>query len=320
METLDNREDFFVFTEAFNCGKILSICLESFHKHHSQKVHVIGTSKDFKDAGDIINHPNNILINWDSYPEAKNAWSTGHNGTALAFASCIRGKLNTSNKVIHFDADCFFKGECLEEIKGYLNEGYDIIGTPRPYKNNLSGIKGLDKTPDCVSTYIMGINTNKIPKEISFEDLVRMCVGGKSFTGDRILDFFDPVTHSIIRNSGRVKFLDTEKYGGINLEGLKFNSFPTNLNFDCGSHIVHFGGVGTGKAVADGLSHPNKEYSRWSYYRWNFFAHLFFGEDILTDAPTVYSNKDDHEGKRWCNGQADSLIIDNAKKDLNLNG
>ena len=310
-------EKAFIFTEAFNCGKILSVCLESFHKHHDLKIHIIGTSRDFLEAGDIINHRNNILINWDSNSSAQEKWSTGHHGTALAFATSLKGNLHDKQFVIHLDSDCFFKGECISDILDMLDSGFDIVGSPRPYKNNLSGVKGLDNTPDCVSTYLMGVNVNKI-LNFEYDTFIKMCGGWTSPTGYRVLDFFDPVTHSIIRNGGKIGFLNTHKYGGIDLNGSKFNGFESNLNFDCGTHIAHFGGVGSGKAVSDNLSSPPKGYADWAYYRWNFFSHLFFGTPILEIPPAIYSSKNDHEGKRWCNGIADSNIIMNAKKDLNL--
>lgn len=310
------EKECYIFTEAFNCGKILSVCLESFHRHHNKKVHIIGTTKDFEDAGPIINHKNNVLINWDNNEDARNKWSIGHQGTALAFASCMNGTLNTSNRVIHFDADCFFIAECIDGIIELFDKGFSVIGTPRPYKNNLSGIKGLDGIPDCVSTYMMGINTDSIPKGIPFDDFIMMCGGWRSYTGQRCLDFFDPVVHAIIANGGNVHFLDTVKYGGMSLDGDKNNGIDSNLNFDCGTHIAHFGGVGSGKAVSDNLSEPPKGYADWSYYRWNFYSHLFFGTDIDNTMPTVYSARDDHNGKRWCNGPADESIITSVRKDI----
>lgn len=310
-------DNFYIFTEAFNCGKILSVCLESFHKNHDLKIHVIGTTKDFKDAGDIINHPNNVLVNWDNNLDAKNRWETGHSGTALSFATAMRGLSHEKKYVIHIDSDCFFKEESISEIADMLNSGYDIVGSPRPYKNNLSGVRGLDSTPDCVSTYLMGVNVHKIPG-YDFETLVKMCGGWASPTGHRVLDFFDPVTHAIISNGGRVGFLDIKKYGGIDISGSKENGFPSNLNFDCGEKIAHFGGVGSGKAVADKLSSPPKGYADWAYYRWNFFSHIFFNTERIDSPSATYSSPNDHGGKRWCNGAADSDIINNAKKDLNL--
>lgn len=310
-------EKYFVFTEAFNCGKILSVCLESFHKNHNYKVHIIGTDKDFLEAGEIINHPNNVLINWSNNQDAKNRWSNGHQGTALAFANCMAGKINTSNYVVHFDADCYFMDECLTEIFTKFEEGYDIIGTPRPYKNNLSGVRGLENTPDCVSTYLMGVNTDKITPNIDFDTLVKMCGGWAAVTRYRILDFFDPVTHCILSNGGKIFFLDTNKYGGISLNGSKENGVPSNLNYDCGEKIAHFGGVGSGKAVDDKYSSPPDGYANWAYYRWNFYSHVFFNTPI-TQGETVYSSPNDHRGLRWCNGPADNNIITNSKIDLKL--
>jgi hypothetical protein len=309
------NSEFYVFVEAFNCGAILRKCLESFHRHHDFKIHIIGTTNDFNQVGEIIDHKNNVLVNWDNNQLAKEYWASSHLGTALSFATAIK---NGSKYIVHIDSDCYFKGECLSEMFNLLSEGFDVVGTPRPYKNNLSGIKGLDLIPDCVSTYFMGINTEKIPGDIEFNTLVRMCVGGYSYTGDNILDFFDPVTHSIIRNGGKVFFLSTEEYGGIDLEGSKFNGFNTNLNFDCGKKIVHFGGVGTGKAVNDNLSNPNKSYGEWAYYRWNFYSHLFYNTEIDKSKETEYSGDNDHNGKRWCNGCASEDIIEDAKIDIGL--
>lgn len=306
---------FYIFTEAFNCGKILSVCLESYHKHHDLPIHIIGTAKDFLDAGEIINHPNNILVNWDNNNDAKRGWSTGHMGTALSFATAMR---NEYRYVLHFDADCYFKNESLKEIIFLLEEGNAVVGTPRPYGKNLSGIRGLDNQKDCISTYLMGIDTNFIPSDIDFETLTKMCGGWHSYTGERILDFFDPVVQAIYREGGNPYFLDTKKYGGIDLDGSKFNGYLTNLNFDCGDNIVHFGGVGTGKAVSDKLSEPPKGYADWSYYRWNFYSHLFFDTPIDTNNTTVYSTPSDHNGQRWCDGPADNKIIFNAKKDIAL--
>jgi hypothetical protein len=307
------NKDFYIFTEAFNCGKILSVCLQSYHKHHDYPIHIIGTTKDFKDAGEIINNPNNILVNWDNNESARSGWSTGHRGTALCFAEAMR---NEYKYAIHIDSDCYFKGECLSEVFKLFKEGYDIVGSPRPYKNNLSGIKGLDNTPDTISTYFMGINTQKIPDDIDFQTLINMCGGWHSYTGEMILDFFDPVTHAVLKNGGKIFFLDTKKYGGIDLNGSKNNGYETNLNFDCGDLLAHFGGVGTGKAVSDNLSSPPKGYADWAYYRWNFYSHIFFSTPINNTLPTVYSGLNDHKGKRWCNGPADKNIIDCCKKDL----
>jgi hypothetical protein len=67
------------------------------------------------------------------------------------------------------------------------------------------------------------------------------------------------------------------------------------------------------------LSAPPKGYADWAYYRWNFFSHIFFNTEALAGPVSVYSDPNDHQGKRWCNGAADSSIINNAKKELNLN-
>ena len=52
-----NMVDVFIFTEAYNCGKILKKALESFFLYHpGQKVHVFGTYKDFKELKEFKNN------------------------------------------------------------------------------------------------------------------------------------------------------------------------------------------------------------------------------------------------------------------------
>ena len=44
-------------------------------------------------------------------------------GTALAFATAMKGNIHSDKFVIHLDSDCYFKGECISDIILMLNNG-----------------------------------------------------------------------------------------------------------------------------------------------------------------------------------------------------
>ena len=78
---------------------------------------------------------------------------------------------------------------------------------------------------------------------------------------------------------------------------------------DCGSHLIHFGGVSSGCAFNHGKS--NTGYGDWALGRYSFFAKAFYNEDIGYDKPTVYT-----PDGRWCNGNYDQAIMEQFKKDI----
>ena len=305
----------FIFTEFFNCGSMIKPFLKSYLQYHNKLIHIICNDEDLTYAGDIINNINVKVINVTNENGFSEAWSNGHAGTALCFASVIK-KWSDKKYIIHFDSDVIFKEECVNDIIKNLTNGCDIVGTPRAYKHNLSGVSGLENYQDTISTYAFGINKDKIP-EYNFEYFVRMCGGWANPLNHRTLDFFDPVIFATLSNGGVIKFLDIKDYGGMSNLGSKKNGYESNLNFDCGSKLIHFGGVGSGCAIFNKKSNPPKGYAEWASGRWSLYAKIFLNQDTDCNYITKYSEPNDHDGKRWCNGTYDSSILEATYKDLN---
>jgi hypothetical protein len=316
------KRDNYIFTEGFNCGRLLGPCLESFFKYHDHDVHIILSDDDIVEAGDILNHERVHIINVSNDPNFETLWTRGHHGTALAFATVIKIWANGKN-VIHFDSDVIFKDNCIDQIISYLDEGYDIVGPPRPYKNNLCNNNDVRQFDDVIMTYAFGINTNKIP-DYDFEYFVRMCGGFANPLNHIVLDFFDGVVFAALDNNASIMYLDTNEYGGPDREGSRYNDFKSNLHFDCGSKIIHFGGVGSGYAFdKSGRLDVNNGYKVWALGRWALYSDIVLGEKIDFDDPTVYGRDIgvmDHEGKRWCKGAPDGEIRQVTLRDLESAG
>jgi hypothetical protein len=269
-------EDFFVFTEAHNCGLILKKCLNTFHKHHDIKVTVFGTPKDFEE---LDPHPNNILYDISSHLDIINGYNYGHLGTALIFSKVINNEFTTKQKVVHFDSDTIFKGECLNLIFDKITSGYNLVGPYRCYKNNLNGRKDLDNLSDVVQTYIFGFDKEKINYT---DNLVGMCQGTYNPYKHPILDFFDPVSFSIIYNGGKVYFLDRDDYGGMDENGNKKNKYGLiNEKIDFGNKIIHFAGVGSGMNFYNNSKISTFDgYKKWATSQYVIYQKLFYNENF----------------------------------------
>ena len=297
----------FIFTEIYNCGPIGAVSLKSYCRYAHKLVHVFGEVDDFKELGNIVNHPfiKPMSIGQDIIDRFKN----GHEGTAHLFATIC--KLHGRNKrIIHFDSDIYFKKESLSEIIKAFDEGFDIIGTRRCYGNNPGRVKGLEDYPDTISTYFMGMNLEKLP-DYPIEYLAKMWQGAIHPLGWPILDFGDSVTHTMLNNGAKIKYLDWNKFGSQNSEGKKTNDYKSNLHLDMGSHLAHFGGVGSGYSVHNKMSFPEKSYAEWSLGRYELFCKLFYNENIDYHSPTIYG-----DDGRWINGSPDEDILELVKQDL----
>ena len=304
----------FIFTECFNCGHLLGPFLKSFFANHDAEINIVTSREDANNAGSIISDPRVKIIDITNNQSFKQEWKTGHKGTALSFASVIK-KWSDKKWLIHFDSDVIFKKESISGILDPLLNGWDIVGTPRAYKHNMSKCTGLDSFQDTVSTYAFGINKSKIP-DYDFDYFVKMCGGHANPLKHTILDFFDPFVFAALKNGAKINYLDIKEYGGMTHEGSKYNGYVSNLNFDCGSKLVHFGGVGSGCAYYYGKSSPSQSYADWALGRWSLYAKIFFDQDIPCNFPTKWSNPDDHEGRRWCAGKYEDSIINKTREDL----
>ncbi len=294
-----------IFCVSRNCSKITAVMLKSFHKHHDRQIHVVGTLDDFeeleKSGG---HHPNNYYVNISNNQELLDDFKQGHRGTTKVFAMVISGLIGEGQQqFIHIDGDVFFKKESISIIEKAFEEGYDLVGTRRCYGNNPSGIKGLEPFPDTISTYIFGMKTSKLPK-YPFDQLCRYCEGAAHPLGWMVLDAFDGITHAVMNNGGTVFFLDQNEFGSQDIHGKKTNNYELNMHMDVGSHVIHFGGTGSGYSYYNNRSKPQEGYAKWAVGRWALFAKVFYDETVECNEPTVYGS----DG-RWINGSYDDKIL-----------
>lgn len=311
-----------IFTEIVNCAKVGAISLASFHKYHPDyHVVVVCTKKDFQQLPFNISY-NNIFSFYyiDDNPNINLSFKNGHEGTAIVFSEMLKKAIELDSSLIHFDSDVVFKKESLSLITNYFEQGYHIVGSRRCYKNNPSGVKGLDNFPDTISTYFMGINFEKINaiRLLSVENYIlnKMCQGVYHPIPNYIaLDFFDPVVHYLqIECNATIKYLDYNLVGGQNEDGIKVSRHPINMHMDCGEHLVHFGGVGSGCAVSNGFSNPEWSYRIWSLGRYALFCKLFYNEDVTYQLPPCEINLE----RRWVSGTYNEEILQQLKNDLNI--
>lgn len=313
---LKMSDDNFIFTEGFNCGKLLVPCLKSFFEHHNHDVHVFLSNDDIEEASEIVSDPRVKIINVTHIPAFNELWSMGHRGTALAFASAIK-QLGIGKNVFHFDSDVIFKDNCIDEMINYLDEGYDIVGPCRPYKNNLCNSDGVRQFDDTISTYCFGINTSKIP-DYDFDYFVQMCAGLANPLNHPVLDFFDGVVFATVNNGGKIKFLSSEDYGGLDHYGNRDNGFESNTFLDCGKKIVHFAGVGSGYAFDKNnrVAFADLPYKEWALGRWCLYSRVLFDQTIDFDKPTVYGNELNLNHNSWCAGPPDQNLIETTLNEL----
>lgn len=277
------NDDVFIFAIAYNCGKVLNKMLESFHEHHDAKIHIIGTHRDFKDA---MKHKNNEYIEVSTDEQLKEHFKQGHQGTSYVWAKIMSGQYGPCKKIIQIDSDVIFREECLSDILNKFDEGYDLIGPRRPYKNiktipahmDESQVRNLD---DVVSTFFIGVNLEKVGN-YDFNTLHRMVAGYYNPIGHVIIDFFDPVSFDIIKNGGKIHYLDFKEYGSTDDKGNSDNGFENmNVLFDFGSKIIHFAGIGSGmNFYYNGNGNVPETYTEWAKKRFSLFMKVFYNEDI----------------------------------------
>jgi hypothetical protein len=269
----------FIFTESYGCGLILKKCLESFFRHHPNTVvHVFGTHKDFKDLGKFKNVE---YVELSDDLELKECFKHGHLGTAHIGARVIKEFSKGFDYIIHFDSDVIFKKESLSLLYDKIDEGYDLIGPVRCYKNNMNGRTDLSELSDVSQTYFYAFNKTKI-SDYSFSDLRNMIVGFHNPLNHPILDYFDPVSFDILKNGGKSYFLDVDLVGGLTIEGNRKNKYEElNNDMDSGENLMHFAGVGSGmKFHFQGAEQTNQSYVIWALKRFALFYKLFYGISI----------------------------------------
>lgn len=269
------KHSVFIYTEAYNCGLILKKCLESFFKYHPDTViNVFGTAKDFKELGKFKNVE---YVELSDDNELRECFKHGHLGTAHIGARVIREFSKDSNYIIHFDSDVIFRKESLSLLYSKIEEGYDLIGPRRCYKNNMNGRKDLGHLADVSQTYFYAFNKQKIDN-FDFPTLRQMIVGYYNPLNHPILDYFDPISFDMLKNGAKIYFLDVNDVGGLTKEGNRENQYAElNTDMDFGNNIIHFAGVGSGmKFYKKGLDNADKSYADWAIKRFGLYHKLFY--------------------------------------------
>lgn len=294
-----------IFTEIVNCAPVGRIMLESFHKYHDRGITVFCSNDDYVQLKEF-HHLDTFLI----IHEIEELFKKGHAGTARVFAHMFHP--NEDNQVIHLDSDLVFKKESISLIENAFDEGYDIVGSRRCYKNNPGKVPVPDGIPDAVSTYFFGMKTKVLPNRFSFEQMCQLWQGHNIGLDHPVLDFADGIYFHCLKNGAKTKFLQSHMVGGQNEAGSKTNVWDSNLHVDMGVNLMHCGGAGSGYAVEHGLSQPEKSYANWSRGRWALFSKLFYNQETGFNEPTKYN-----EDGRWVSGTYDDNILNTIKEELN---
>jgi hypothetical protein len=269
----------FIFTESYGCGLILKKCLESFFKYHPNTViHVFGTHKDFKELGKFKNVE---YIELSNDLELKECFKHGHLGTAHIGARVIKEFSNGYDYIVHFDSDVIFRKESMSLLYDKIEEGYDLIGPIRCYKNNMNGRTDLSELSDVSQTYFFAFNKNKI-SDYNFSDLRNMIVGFNNPLNHPILDYFDPISFDILKNGGKSCFLNVNQVGGLTKEGTRKNKYEElNSDMDFGENLMHFAGIGSGmKFYFYGAEQTSQSYVDWALNRFALYYKLFYDISI----------------------------------------
>lgn len=297
----------YIWTEIYNCGKIGRIALKSFQKHHPGRlVHVYGFAEDFDyldnltDIVPVIVPKKNIFLQFyvrflnsrrelpgKIYSEMlKDRFNKGHLGTATLWAYIIQNR--TEKFLIHFDSDTIFLDNIIDEMISQSDE-FDLIGPIRNYRNNPGKNPYFKDFQDVSSTNCFLFNREKIDR-FSFNTLVDMCQGAYNPLGHYVIDFFDPISFNILKNSGKVFFLDHDdvgacnKYGSRNNKFSVINNFDTPFKIDFGSKLIHFSAVGSGMNIFNSpdVNIPDV-YKQYALDRYALFCKIFYNENLGID-------------------------------------
>ena len=247
----------FIWTEAVGCGEILAPCLKSYLEHHKEPIHVFGYPED------LVNIPNTAQVipmeikdnhsgagqegDLNFGKELKGAYQNGHEGTALLWSKIIANR--EEDFLLHLDSDTVFLGDVVSPIIAQLKNGYGVVGTRRPYKEQVrnGNVKGYRRFQfffyrDAVNTYAFGFHRSSI-KLKSFQDIQNKIMNRYS---SRILerlfpviDFFDSLTFQLARTKG-VFYLDSSnqaksgkhsRYGEFESLMISFAAVGSGCNF-----------------------------------------------------------------------------------------
>lgn len=280
--------DAYIVCIMVRCGEIGTKALETFHKHHPNLVVNIYCSYD--DIKYIPQHKNQVLHIIAKDSDIYTAFNSGHKGTAMVYAKAILEA--PCRKIVHFDSDIYFRQNIVDDIIDKLDE-YDIVGPIRNYKHNPNkrdDVRNLEQIYpngfEITQTYCFGFNRDKI-NITDHAILSEMCNAIPVGLEHNVIDFFDPVAFTILKNGGKVYHYDIDFVGGCDFYGKRINKYgKPNTIFDVGDALIHFAGIGSGQNFVNMLQtgqniYVPQFYVSWSIKRYDIYCKLFLNREIL---------------------------------------
>lgn len=265
----------FIWTEAFNCGEILTPMLSSYIKHNPYQIYVFGTKSDLEKVA--IKSPQIILASIDEMnvggdskceKEILDSYKKGHKGTSKLWSYLIKSR--PEQFLLHIDADTIFLGDTTSVLVEAVTSGkFALAGSRRPYFNRpyrKSGIDGwlLDKLPDTVNTDCFAFDKNYI-NTFPFWNLNRKILGKRSLRNP-VIDFFDPITFEIIRKKGKILYVDSPDQGNVGTVNWESFFHTSRIAFAAVGSGVNFFKNPQVKVPTGYKNFALSSYSLYSYY------------------------------------------------------
>jgi hypothetical protein len=277
----------FIWTEAVGCGEILPPVVESFLAHHQFILHVFGYEQDLinlPQSDRIVPMPirdkNNESPDGLSFAsEIRKAYRNGHEGTAFLWGAVISSR--PEEYLIHLDSDTIFLDDVVSPIISKLNCGYGIVGTRRPYREQVktNNVKGYRKVffyfyRDAVNTHAFGFNRKAI-KEKSFKIIQQKILYRHSNKLLQriypVIDFFDSVTFEITRSKG-IFYLDSFD---------QQRSGKHNRNGEFERSMISFAAVGSGcNFYKNPESLTSESYKRFALASFSLYSKYLLDTEI----------------------------------------
>jgi len=179
--------------------------------------------------------------------------------------------------LIHADADIVFLGNAVEDVLLALQEGAILAGPRREYRLNTLGVDAVRGRADTVDTVCFGFRRKKV-KQI-YRRRPRSIIGSSrldSALGRQVLDFFDPVSFSLMRH-GDVAYLDSPE-GGPSAHRESNSSFLSKF-------LAVRSAVGSGCAISKGRMSTSSGYSKYALESWALYRHHILGVETSEPPP-----------------------------------
>jgi hypothetical protein len=285
--TKNNLEDVFIWTEAFNCGELLTPFLSSYVKYHNQPINVFGSKKDL----DLISVNSPLIIRREFSKTDTNqvrveenilkGYKKGHKGTSILWTHLIKER--KESYLLHIDADTLFLGDVISHFcENDHKRDFDLLGTRRPYmwrgyrKTGLDGVL-LNNRPDTVNTDCFMFDRRLVQKTHKW--LLERKIRGKRTGFLPVVDFFDPIAFDIIKKGGEVYYLDSPNAG---------RSAKTNFESEIFNKRINFAAVGSGinfyknPEIVVPIGYKNFALSSWATYA-KYILDIDLNIEIHTD-------------------------------------